>query len=138
MTAELLKAMGERIRTEDNRATGWPIYVVQRKRRVYGFDPDFGDEESTVWLHCDGPEATAEERKPLDEAFELYNDVPSEWTRTSYQDTWEFVQPFFTEAGANEYIRLNKHNLGEARVFVESAYRNPEWQAVREYLRSLA
>lgn len=134
-----LNEIGERIRTQDNRITANPIYVVQRKRRTYGFDTDYDDGERTVWLHSDeSVEATAEERKPLDEAWERGDDIPEGWIRTSYVDTWEFVMPFFTEAAADRYVRENAHRLGEARVFVDSAYRNPEWQAIREYLMALA
>jgi hypothetical protein len=132
-----LNEIGGRLRTQDNRCTKLPIFVVERKRRTYGLDPDYA-EDSIVWLRCDEAiEATAEERKPLDEAYDLGNDIPDGWIRTAYVDTWEFVMPFFTEAAADRYIRENSHRLGEARVVVESGYRNPEWEAIREYLMAL-
>ena len=102
MSADMffLAAIGERIRTQDNRATALPIYVVQQKKRTYGFDPDYDDDGSrTVWLDCESNEADAEERKPLDEAWHLCNDIPDGWSRTAYQDTWEYVTYGITEAG---------------------------------------
>jgi len=130
--------IGARILGQDNRCTCLPIYVVQRRRRIYGFDPDYC-EDTVVWRHCDGPEADAAERELLDKAFEAGDDIPGEWTRTAYQDTWDFVMPFFTEAAAQRYIDENRHNLGpETRVFVESGYRNSEWKAIRDLLKELA
>jgi len=57
-----------------------------------------------------------------------------DWTRTGFRWRWEFVQAFFTRQAAEEYLQSQAHNLGEARVYVESAYRNREWQRLRELL----
>ena len=52
---------------------------------------------------------------------------------------WRYVQPFFTEVGADRYIAQNGHNhQGKLRVYASSAFRNWEWQALREYLLTLA
>lgn len=130
--------IGARIRSEDNRATATPIYVVQRRRRVYGFDPDY-TEDTKVWLDCEAHEATAEERRLLDLAFDLGNDIPDGWTLTAYLDVWDFVMPFFTEAAAQRYMDENRHNLRpECRIYVESGYRNAEWEAIRKFLAAQA
>ena len=50
---------------------------------------------------------------------------------------WEYVQPFFTLKGAERYIEDNRHNLRQPRVYIYSAYRNYEWQAIRKMLLSL-
>lgn len=73
--------------------------------------------------------------------FEDWCDNNENYTKTAYQDHWENVQPFFTRKGAEEYLRSNKHNLRgieEPRIFVESAYRNVEWIAIRKMLQTLA
>jgi hypothetical protein len=44
---------------------------------------------------------------------------------------WQNVQPFFTKDAADHYIYLNGHNLRAPRIYVESAFRNAEWQALR-------
>lgn len=75
--------------------------------------------------------------------FKDWCDENDNYTKTAYQDTWENVQPFFTRAGAEEYLRINGHNLRgrsakEApRIYVDSAFRNAEWQAIREMLLGL-
>ena len=62
---------------------------------------------------------------------------PQDWTRTGYQDTWHFVTACFTEAGCNDYIRLNGHNhRGKLRTYAASSYRNEEWRTVRSFLMS--
>lgn len=91
-----------------------------------------------VWIEDNGDhaEATAEEAAKL-EAEYIGDKEPEGWMRVAYVDMWELVQPFFTRAGAEAFIAANKHRLTDPRIYVDSAYRNPEWQAMREYLKSL-
>jgi len=114
-----LAAIGARIRSQDNLATAGPIFVVQQKRRLYGLDPAYT--ETFVWMNSDGEEADENERA----------------TRVGYLDQWEFVTACFTQGAAQRFIDENAHNLKEPRIFVESSYRNYEWQAVREYLKAV-
>jgi hypothetical protein len=138
MTADFhsLEAIGQRVREQDNRATANPIFAVQKKRRIYGLDTDYA-EDDIVWLHCDGLEADAEKRAVLEKAHDEGGEVPPEWRRTAYLDIWEFVSAFFTEAGAQRYIDENSHNLGTSRIYAESGHRNKEWAAVRAHLVAL-
>lgn len=99
--------LGRRLLSQNNRATVHPIFLVQQKRRVYGFDPQYGGD--TVWLHCDGAEATAEEAEELNEKLEDGEDPPGEWCFTGFVDEWDFVQCFFTEDAANHFIEANRH-----------------------------
>jgi hypothetical protein len=132
-------SIGERLRVQDDRSTANPIFVVQKKLRIYGMDPDYAtNDDDIVWVHCDGPEADADERAELERKFDETGDVPEEWHRTGFLDTWEFVSAFFTEAAAQRYIDENKHNLKEPRVYVESGYRNKEWEVARGLLTANA
>lgn len=128
-----LEQIGHDIRTQDNRATALPIFVVQQKRRVYGMDPAYADDHEIVWVDCDG-EAQADEIEALEAEYKETGDEPDGWTRTSYIDIWEFVTCCFTEAGCNDYIAANRHNLKEPRVYADSGYRNREWETVRDHL----
>lgn len=72
--------------------------------------------------------------------FKDWCDENENYTKTAFQDTWENVQPFFTRAGAEEYLQRNGHNLRgreEPRIYVDSAFRNAEWQTIREMLIAL-
>lgn len=118
--------MSQNITTQDNAATAEPIYVVQQKRRVYGIEEGYHDNNS-VWMDGESNEVSEEE---VQEIIDCGGDA----REVGYLDIWEFVQPFFTRAGAEAYIEANRHNLNEPRVYVESAYRNYEWQEIRRQL----
>lgn len=129
----VLDRSAQTILTQDNRCTAEPIFVVQQRKRLYGVDPDIVDDSEVVWLdgENDCQEIDGEERERLEALYQDTFDVPGKYHRTGYVDQWEFVQPFFTEAAAVAYIEANLHRLTDPRIYVDSAYRNPEWQAVR-------
>lgn len=150
-----LTRMSSAISAQDSAGTAHPIFMVQRSRRVYGFDPDYAD-GSGVWLDDEGNEVRDWDfmcpscQRPLtkasfrDERCEdcggVFDPGYFSVTHTAYQDFWENVQPFFTRQGAEEYLCINGHNLqGERppRIYIESAFRNAEWQAVRGVLLAL-
>jgi hypothetical protein len=128
--------LSKQLKTQDNRSTGNPIFLVQQRRRLYGFDSDYtGD---LVWLHDDEcVEPDEYMQLALEAAYEATGEAQEGYRRTAYVDTWEFVQCFFTNQAAEEYIRMNKHRMNEPRVYVDSGYRNLEWIALRGYLMSL-
>jgi hypothetical protein len=124
--------IAERLKTQDNFITESPIFAVQQRKRIYGMDTQFTD--ASVWIHCDGFEASPEEAIELSEKEQRGGDIPDEWTRTGYIDEWEFVTACFTSAACERYIEGNRHNLTDPRVYAYGSYRNPEWKAVREYI----
>lgn len=148
MIPDRIAEIGNLLRTQDNRITDAPLFIVQEQRRTYGFDTAYS--EDIVWLDSENEnaEADAEEHARLerlhdecgvDRGHDEGECVPGKWTRTAYQDTWHFVTACFTEAGCNDYIRLNGHNhRGKLRVFADSSYRNEEFRAVRAFLMGLA
>ncbi len=134
-----IRVIAARLVTQDNRITDCPIFLVEEKRRTYGFDPAYSDH--VVWrdVENDYAEAGPAKRGRLEALFRLGGDVPAKWTRTAYQDTWEYVTACFTEAGCQEYIRVNKHNhRGELRIYAATSWRNAEFRAVRDLLAAIA
>jgi len=124
-------AIGDLLQEQDNRLTSLPIFMVQRHRRTYGFDPQY-TEDCVAWLHSDeAVEVTDEDFERLEAKWDESGEEPDGYTRTAYADTWENVMPFFTEKAAQRYIDENGHNLSSPRIFVESGYRNHEWEAIR-------
>lgn len=122
-----LREIGQEINTQNNRAMSDPIFMVQQKRRIWGMHEDWSD--SWRWVDEDAQEVD-------DQYREDYQDIV-EFTRLYYQDIWGAVQPFFTEKAAQMYIDSNKHNLNNPKIYVFSAYRNQEWQDIRNYLKEL-
>lgn len=130
--------IGRRLASQDNRATAHPLFIVQQKERIYGFDPIWDvDPERAVWLH-DGEEVDAEKRAELESTYEETGEEPGDYTRTSYVDRWEFVTCCLTEAAAQGYIEAQRHNLKDPRVYADSLNRNPEMIALRKHLGELA
>lgn len=147
----LIPTIGANLHTQDNRITANPIFLVQQKHRTGGFEESYADQH--VWIR-DGEEVDDVIAALLDEADKTGSSVIThpddedrldktvrevdDYRKVYYRDEYVFVQPFFTEHGAQEYIRANGHNLREPRIYVESGYRNAEWAAVREYLMAQA
>lgn len=112
-----LADIGHRLRTQDNRMTAHPMFCVQEKRREYGYDPRWTD--NCVWIGEDGEVSKVE---------------VAGFRRTGYKDSWHTVMVAFTQVGCEDYLNMNRHNLGETRIYVESFYRCPEMIALREWL----
>jgi len=134
VSVDKLQTIAENLRTQDNRATEAPIFAVQQRRRIYGFDPSYG--ENVVWVHVDGVEADAYEHAEFEAEYNKSGEQPSDWRRTFYCDKWEFVTACFTEQGCKDYIAINGHNLKGPRIYAYGSYRNEEWTAVRDHLIS--
>ena len=125
--------IAENLRTQDNRITANPIFVVQQKVRrpvPEGYSCD------GQWYDTRRGEAVTDIREEIHLSIlasqgELDGD---RYRWVCYVDDYVFVQPFFTEKGAEHYIKINGHNLRQPRIYVESGYRNSEWEEVREHL----
>jgi len=134
-----MRAIGELLRTQDNQCTADPIFVVERKCIVTGFDTDHCESHQIVWAIDDSMYFEGEDYfKELEEEFERTGKQREDHTRTGFIVHWDFVQLFFTQSAADELISKHGHKYGgELRVSVESAYRNIEFQTVRNWLMSL-
>lgn len=133
----ILREIGKLMHTQDNRATAEPIFLVQRKEREFGVDPEYTD--LFAWVDGDSSEEVDSETAAILEAtLGEGEDIDDRYRRVGYRERWEYVTTCFTEQGARQFIAANRHNLGEARVFVDSGWRNPEWQAVRGALLAMA
>jgi hypothetical protein len=138
-----LLAIGERLRTQDNRCTANPMFIVQQQRS-FGCEPGEGDMD--VWLDCDWEEVDEETSSKLDELDDAFEWDLSEdqktmlesYTKRGIKHYWEFVMAAFTEEGCKEYLRLDGHNLTKPRIYAMSFNRCPEMLAIRETLLSLA
>lgn len=124
-----LLAIGERLRTQDNRMTSHPMFCLQILVRDTGYDVAYADDDGRCWWSAEQLECVYEE--PAD---------TTGWEEFGYKDRWETVMVALTEEGLNEYMRLDGHNVkrrahnGQTRIYVESFNRCPEMIAVRESL----
>ena len=120
------------LRNQNNQATAHPIYVVQEQSRQYGIDPEYTDD--AVWVSSEG-EADEQESAWLDK-LEQDGRGHVEWHKIGYVDSWKFVTVCLTHQGAQDYIDQNLHNLRNPRIYVDSACRNNEIIALRNFLIS--
>ncbi len=125
--------------SQDNRSTAHPIYVVERRVRDFGYEPEYSEEQA--WVCAEDELTVTKDSDP--ELFAKFQDGifdgehegdEGRWETVGYKDRWEFVQPFLTREAAETYRKNEAHNLGEARVFVASGHRNPEWAWLRDLL----
>lgn len=142
---EWIQEISANLKTQDNRITADPLFVVFQKREIVTHE-DF-DYDRISWGSCDG-EAPAHIQ---DELNELYDDVESDyfrddeitlttddgteiWQRAAIKAVDEFVTACFTEAGAKAYLENNGHNLRQPFIYVTSLYRNEEMKQLRDWL----
>lgn len=128
-----IKQIARNILNQDNRMTSNPIFVVQQKRIIYGLD----DGDEAIWVDDDFDEVLGEERIELETRYGNgdIGERHGDYTRVYVQVFWDHVTSCFTEQGAKDYIAANGYNLKEPRIYVETGYRNEEWQIIREFLK---
>lgn len=131
---EFLNALAHNLRHQDNLYTRQPIYDVQEHKLITGIDTDYTDQIG--WFDTDGgSQADDEEAAEMEAKYDETMDVPEGWVRTGYDYRWEQVASFFTQKAAEKYMATNSHrHEGELRMYVSSAYRNPEWAELRRLL----
>jgi hypothetical protein len=127
-----LRAIGERLRTQDNRCTKDPLFQVRGLRRIYGMDPDHGDDKfewiSVVddFIVVDPPE---DEDNPPEGVEKLY-----------YITVEEVLMSGLTEAACKEHLRCNGHryrSFEKLFIYTDTLFRNPEMIAIRNALIAL-
>lgn len=134
---EFLNALANNLRQQDNQYTRLPVYEVQEKVRIYGICDDYTD--SFEWI-CDSEIVTNDEseeytRDQLEAMQDNFDFVPDEYDRVGYIEREMCVATFFTQKAAEKYMASNSHrHEGELRMYVSSAYRNPEWAELRRLL----
>jgi hypothetical protein len=137
--------IADNLRTQDNRMTADPLFVVFEKREVV-VDGDY-QHDRIVWFGDEGVEADAEQTERLDA---IQNDVDSDqyleseielegmkWRKLAILEVDSFVTACFTEAGARAYLEINGHNLRKPFIYADGLYRNEEMKGLRHWLMQL-
>lgn len=130
--ASRILEVGELIRTQDNRCTADPIFVVEQKRTYVGSE-GYG-ESRLEWIDEDGNTADEKVAAHLERNYKASFVEPKKWRRLFVFDVWEFVTACFTEQGCKDYLARDGHNLKEPRIYAYGTYRNSEYQTIRNAL----
>ncbi len=139
-------ALSQQLHTQDNRCTSPPIFQVRDVKQVECFgdhadDTHWWDPEGSVVLDKDLIDQLEEEGK-----WTSYNSVVLEledsqfsgtYTRTHTKTLRQVVATFFTQQAADAWVAQNEHRHNALEIYVDSGFRNPEWQAIRDFLMSL-
>jgi hypothetical protein len=133
---ELLQ-IGELLRTQDNRLTDQPMFLVEELVHDAITD-DYSDgfewrDNSTGMLDC----VSELRAKRLELLYHRGRDYKSHYIRIATRKRWQFVTACLTEQGCKDCLARDGHNLGETRIYAEGSYRNNEYRAVRKWLMSL-
>ncbi|HGW3832822.1 TPA: hypothetical protein ACNH4E_004767 [Klebsiella pneumoniae] len=128
-----LYTIGELIRTQDNRITDQPMFVVFQKREIIGSDEHSPSRICWVW---DGEEVSELRAKRLEALYQDDRDTRG-YDRYAMQEVDEFVTACFTEHGCKDYLRQNGHNLRLPYIYACGSFRNNEYQLVRNWLAGI-
>lgn len=128
-----LYTIGELIRTQDNRITDQPMFVVFQKREIIGSDEHSPSRICWVW---DGEEVSELRAKRLEALYQDGRDTRG-YDRYAMQEVDEFVTACFTEHGCKDYMRQNGHNLRLPYIYACGSFRNNEYQLVRNWLAGI-
>lgn len=128
-----LYTIGDLIRTQDNRITDQPMFVVFQKREIIGSDEHSPSRICWVW---DGEEVSELRAKRLEALYQDGRDTRG-YDRYAMQELDEFVTACFTEHGCKDYLRQNGHNLRLPYIYACGSFRNNEYQLVRNWLAGI-
>jgi hypothetical protein len=128
-----LYAIGELIRTQDNRITDQPMFVVFQKREIIGSDEHSPSRICWVW---EGEEVSELRAKRLESLYQDCRDTRG-YDRYAMQEVDEFVTACFTEQGCKNFLRQNGHNLRLPYIYACGSFRNNEYQLVRNWLAGI-
>ncbi len=128
-----LYTIAELIRTQDNRITDQPMFVVFQKREIIGSDEHSTSRICWVW---DGEEVSELRAKRLEALYQDSRDTRG-YDRYAMQEVDEFVTACFTEQGCKDYLRQNGHNLRLPYIYACGSFRNNEYQLVRNWLAGI-
>lgn len=148
---DLLARLSHELRTQKNYGTENPIYCVYRRAKVYNVDPRYSDqiEWRSTMPAISFDDGSPEMNRYISEfrAKCLKDDVlaisPERilyfagFEPIHYKTINVFVQAFFSEKAANEFIEVNKGKMDSPYVYVDSAYKNIEIQVLREVIMSV-
>ena len=112
-----------------------PLFVVQKRERIYGLDGQYVDEYE--WRNTDDSEREADDRMiGRLEALDDGGRDTAPWGKVYYADRWEYVCAHFTREGADAFIARKRHDYRELRVYVDCQIYCWEYNAVIEGLLS--
>lgn len=106
-----------------------PLFIVEKRERVTGFDSDYCDDY--IWINFDNDHAEADTRttKRLDALDDAGRETGA-WKKVYYVDRWEYVSAHLTKEAAEAFIARKKHDYDQLRVYVDCQFYCWEFNAI--------
>lgn len=95
-----------------------PLFIVEKRERVTGFDSQYVDDYIWVNMQNDHAEADTRTAKRLDALDDAGRETGA-WEKVYYVDRWEFVSAHLTKEAAEAFIARKKHDYDQLRVYVD-------------------
>lgn len=145
---EVIKQIKKELLTQDNRITDQPMFLVMEKKEYptseyYSYSRSFwvGDEGEIGETLEDVKEYLRDNGEADEKTDEELNNMSDSEISDEYEvrkvyvfEVDTFVQAFFTEKSAKEYIEENNHRLNKPFTYAGGTYRNYEMQNVRKFI----
>lgn len=129
----------------DDHCTANPIFIVQSLVYIDGIDLDYDpryfwtDNDHEIELTDEELEKELAEYKAEGGEYdefdinwhkEVVNGNDTLYQKIGYAERWEYVCAHFTREAAEAFIKRKKHDYRKLRIFVDSQYRCPEFNAI--------
>lgn len=132
--------------TQNNRATGDPLFCVYEKIKIISTSEncdgwcwiddegdEIGDHDDVIKYASDNLEEFEFKNFSVDCDEDEFESCGLIFRMYNYKILPKFIQPFFTEKAAQHYIDSNSHNLTKPYIYVHSLYRNYEMIDIRNH-----
>ena len=156
-----LGKIAEEIRTQDNRATADPIFILFDRQKIptdYHYSDEYiyidsgndnyeieGNRQALLeyvkdeygsLVYCPENIKKKEDLENLteDDLLDLMQHDREHFDKVYTKTIDVFKQAFFTDKSAQEYLEANRHHFKDPYIYCDSLYRNYEMQAIRNAL----
>lgn len=132
-----LVRIGNLLKTQDNRGTADPVFVVFSKQEIV-VDEKY-DHDRVIWVDEEGGEVTGLKAERLERLHKGYRDIDEDkYRRIAVKAIDQFETACFTEQGCKDYLKVNGHNLCSPYIYAHSFFRNSEMLELRKLMSELA
>lgn len=134
---QTLARIGDLLKTQDNRCTADPVFVVFSKQEIVvdeGYDYD-----RIILVDDEGDEIEGLKAERLERLHEGYRDIDEDkYRRLAVKAIDQFETACFTEQGCKDFLKIQGHNLKRPFIYAHSFWCNQEMLDLRNLMLNAA